>query len=68
MRCPKCDSENTSILDSRIRNDGNTRRRRRCRNCQYRFSSIEIDIDEYYDLKELAESIKKVLVLANRQP
>ena len=68
MRCPKCDSENTSILDSRIRNDGNTRRRRRCRKCQYRFSSIEIDIDEYDDLKELAESIQKVLVLANRQP
>lgn len=68
MRCPKCDSENTSTLDSRIRNDGNTRRRRRCHNCQYRFSSIEIDIDEYYDLKELAESIQKVLVLANRQP
>ena len=68
MRCPKCDSENTSILDSRIRNDGNTRRRRRCRNCQYRFSSIEIDIDEYDDLKELAKSIQKVLVLANRQP
>lgn len=40
MRCPKCSSERSSVIDSR--GDGDAiRRRRECQGCQYRFSTYE---------------------------
>ena len=40
MRCPKCNSENSSVVDSRT--DGIvTRRRRECQECHFRFSTLE---------------------------
>ncbi|MGI6524769.1 MAG: transcriptional regulator NrdR [Bdellovibrionota bacterium] len=40
MRCPKCNSENSSVVDSRT--DGVvTRRRRECQGCHFRFSTLE---------------------------
>jgi len=40
MRCPKCECERSSVIDSR--NDGNQiRRRRECQSCGYRFSTYE---------------------------
>ena len=40
MRCPKCNSENSSVVDSRT--DGVvTRRRRECQNCHFRFTTLE---------------------------
>jgi len=40
MRCPKCNSENSSVVDSRT--DGIvTRRRRECQGCHFRFSTLE---------------------------
>lgn len=42
MRCPKCSSLKSSVVDSRQAEDGNTiRRRRECENCQYRFTTYE---------------------------
>lgn len=41
MICPEC-GENTEVIDSRKRLAGMTvRRRRRCKDCGYRFSTIE---------------------------
>ena len=40
MRCPRCDSDNLSVIDSR--GDDNTiRRRRECQACQTRFTTYE---------------------------
>lgn len=40
MKCPKCGSEGSSVIDSR--SDGTvTRRRRECQDCRFRFSTLE---------------------------
>ena len=40
MRCPKCNSESSSVIDSR--NDGMvTRRRRECGECKFRYTTLE---------------------------
>ncbi|TCD46029.1 transcriptional repressor NrdR [Streptococcus sp. X16XC17] len=42
MRCPKCNSLKSSVVDSRQAEDGNTiRRRRECEQCGYRFTTYE---------------------------
>ena len=42
MRCPKCSSLETKVLDTRTgKNDTSIRRRRECIDCGYRFSTIE---------------------------
>lgn len=42
MRCPKCASIKSSVVDSRQAEDGNTiRRRRECENCCHRFTTYE---------------------------
>lgn len=42
MRCPKCISIETKVLETRIgKNDSSTRRRRECLSCGYRFTTIE---------------------------
>jgi transcriptional repressor NrdR len=42
MHCPVCRSKKTSVVDSRLAQDGMTiRRRRECEKCSYRFSTIE---------------------------
>lgn len=40
MKCPKCDSDNISVIDSRSDNDA-IRRRRECQGCQFRFTTFE---------------------------
>lgn len=42
MRCPKCESLEDRVIESRALADGRTiRRRRECENCGYRFTSYE---------------------------
>ncbi len=42
MRCPFCDSENTQVLDTRSNPDTNSiRRRRKCTDCDKRFTTYE---------------------------
>ena len=42
MRCPFCDHEDTQVVDSRESDDGDSvRRRRRCSNCDKRFTTYE---------------------------
>lgn len=42
MHCPFCHSENTSVLESRVTEDGSAlRRRRRCDKCNKRFTTYE---------------------------
>ena len=49
MICPKCKGHSVYCLDSRPYN-GMTKRRRRCIDCGYRFTTIEIDMDFYRDV------------------
>lgn len=42
MRCPKCNSEDTKVLESRDSQEGRSvRRRRACVGCSYRFTTYE---------------------------
>ena len=40
MRCPRCDSDNSSVIDSRG-DDNSIRRRRECQSCSTRFTTYE---------------------------
>lgn len=40
MKCPKCQSENFKVLDTRASDDA-VRRRRECETCDYRFTTYE---------------------------
>lgn len=66
MKCPKCNENNTIVIDSREIEDNTTiRRRRECTKCQYRFSTYENNenitpnkmIDEYKKKIEYYENI-----------
>ncbi len=42
MKCPFCGANDTSVMDSRVSEEGNSiRRRRRCQACQKRFTTYE---------------------------
>ncbi len=42
MRCPRCTTKDTKVIDSRIsKNELSIRRRRQCVKCEYRFNTIE---------------------------
>lgn len=44
MTCPECDCKDTQVLDSRPRGFGNMiRRRRRCLECEFRFTTYEVN-------------------------
>lgn len=42
MHCPRCKSEDTAVIDSRLSEEGKTvRRRRECTKCEHRFTTFE---------------------------
>ena len=42
MNCPRCKSDNTSVIDSRLSEEGRAvRRRRECSKCSHRFTTFE---------------------------
>ncbi len=42
MKCPSCHNDDTSVLDSRLTEEGfSIRRRRECDRCGHRFSTVE---------------------------
>ena len=41
MNCPKCKSDNLSVIDSRDTDEKSVRRRRECLDCGYRFTTYE---------------------------
>lgn len=42
MRCPRCDSQKTRVVDSREGEEGRAvRRRRECESCEFRFTTFE---------------------------
>ncbi|MBN1486569.1 MAG: transcriptional repressor NrdR [Anaerolineae bacterium] len=41
MKCPYCHSFNTKVIDTRRDTRGNVRRRRECKDCTKRFTTVE---------------------------
>lgn len=61
MRCMKC-SGTTACTDSREREVGKIRRRRICKNCGYRFSTIELPMEPQERSKNYRLARKSVVV------
>ena len=54
MKCPKCENQNSKVIDSRsIQKSSSIRRRRSCLDCEFRFTTYE------YTLKYPVMIIKK---------
>jgi len=71
-KCPTCDSIGSKIIDTRITKFGGKIRRRECKKCNTRTSSVELPMNlfklliaSHYTLKLLrgynSEGLKKVL-------
>ncbi len=44
MLCPSCAAQNTQVIDSRVLDLGRSvRRRRKCKKCNYRFTTYEVE-------------------------
>lgn len=70
MLCPKCKSGKLKTIDSRLSGENTTRRRRMCLACKYRFSTMEISVEEYHELKDkeslLAAMLKKAAEVSDK--
>lgn len=58
MNCPMCGSDSTATLDSRSDNDSVVRRKK-CLKCNYRWTTIEIDKDQWYSALQIKEERKR---------
>ncbi|MGE9291919.1 MAG: transcriptional regulator NrdR [Puniceicoccales bacterium] len=74
MRCPKCSSTETKVIDSRVgKSETSIRRRRECLSCEYRFTTVEevlrenlrvIKVDqsrEDFDRSKMLKGIRKAI-------
>lgn len=65
-----CDIDDTKVTDSRPASDfdayGHIRRRRVCRKCWQKRSTIEIDVAEYDQLTEAREFVEKLASFAEQ--
>lgn len=60
MNCPRCGSTNVYTLDSRDGKHGRIRRRR-CADCDSRWTTVEIGAEEYERLKRLRDAIAEAI-------
>lgn len=51
MNCPKCGNDVVSCIDSRPKS-GTIYRRRKCISCGFRFSTVEIGLDDLESYKQ----------------
>jgi len=57
MRCPKCSSTETKVIDSRVsKSETSIRRRRECLACEYRFTTVEEVLRENLRVIKMDES------------
>lgn len=61
MNCPKCKSNQVFVIDSRNK-EWTVFRRRECKECGYRYNTVEIEADLYEQFRseEIQNDIKKV--------
>lgn len=60
MICPHCGSDRTEIIETRVSGE-HERRRRRCRECTYRFTTYEITKTEYERLMAEREALEAIM-------
>lgn len=58
MKCPMCGSDNITTVDSRSDHDSIVRRKK-CLDCNHRWSTIEIDKDQWYSALQIKEERKR---------
>lgn len=58
MKCPMCGSDTTATLDSRSDNDSVVRRKK-CLECNYRWTTIEIDREQWCSVLQIKEQRKR---------
>lgn len=58
MKCPMCGSGSTATLDSRSDNDSVVRRKK-CLECNHRWTTIEIDKDQWYSALQIKDERKR---------
>jgi transcriptional regulator NrdR family protein len=66
MNCPDCESDNCFAIDSRIRRDGIRRRRYKCLDCGYRYTTVEIYAGDHDKLTEAFQREKTVRKVAEK--
>ncbi len=59
-RCPKCDTPAFCVVETRS-NRAYIRRRKRCRECEYRATSYEISQERYRQLEEDSKTLHRLL-------
>ena len=53
MKCPKCESDDTRVLESRVSHEGRSvRRRRLCSGCAHRFTTFEKEEELTFQVKK----------------
>ena len=62
MLCPKCGADSTMVIEGRLNKRG-FRRRRECA-CGFRFSTIEVGLEEYGQLLQLQRSYGRLEAMA----
>ena len=64
MRCPRCQHNNSRVIDSRQADDGRAiRRRRECENCSFRFTTFErIEAAPLLVIKKNGEREEEILL------
>lgn len=55
--CPKCESDNTGVIDSRAAANNTIRRRRHCFDCSFRFTTYEACLN--FGVQETIEKLRK---------
>lgn len=58
MKCPMCGSDNIATANSRSDNDSVVRRKK-CLECNHRWTTIEIDKDQWYSALQIKEQRKR---------
>lgn len=58
MKCPVCGSDNITTVDSRSDHDSIVRRKK-CLVCNHRWSTIEIDKDQWYSALQIKEERRR---------
>ena len=78
MNCPKCQHDDTRVVDSRSTQEGTAiRRRRECLKCQYRFTTYEyvesetlmvIKSDQKREAFNRDKIVKSLVIACNKRP
>ena len=65
MECPKCGGQ-TTVIDCRMSPDNTFRRRRKCLECDGRFSTKEVLAEDYENLVELEKAMGNMIRIARK--